>query len=97
MKHIRAASKFAGILKHASGNFSISMKYASDLKKNMSPDYATVDASGGLTTSNITITNADILNKLSDALKINLFKTIHAQDVNLTFSISERNPVFETL
>ncbi len=87
MKHIRAASKFAGILRHASGNFSISMKYASDLKKNMSPDYATVNASGGLTTSNITITNADILNKLSDALKINLFKSIHAQDVNLTFSI----------
>ena len=87
MKHIRAASKFAGILRHASGNFSINMKYASDLKKNMTPEYATVNASGGLTTSNIVITNADILNKLSDELKINLFKSIRANDVNLTFSI----------
>ncbi len=87
MEHLRAASKFAKILKHASGNFSISMKYASNLKKNMSPDYATVNASGGLTTADITITNADILNKLSEALKINLFKTIRAQNINLTFSI----------
>ena len=87
VQHIRAATKFAAILKHASGHFSVNMKYASNLKKNMTPDYATVSASGGLTTKDITITNADIFNKLSEALKINLFKNIRANDVNLTFSI----------
>lgn len=87
IKHIRAANRFASILKHASGNLSVNMKYASSLKKDMTPDYASVNASGGLKTNNITLTNADILNRLSEVLKINMFRSVSAKDVNLSFSI----------
>lgn len=87
IKNLPSLGKFAPIAEKTYGKFSARLTYASVLKKDMTPDYGSVNAAGGLQTHSILIKNADILGKLSDELKLNLFKSITPGDLNLTFKI----------
>lgn len=87
LKNFPSLGKFAPIAEKASGKFSAKLDYASVLKTDMTPDYGSVNAAGALQTHGITISNAGFFNKLSDELKINLFRSLTPSDLNLSFKI----------
>lgn len=87
LKNLPSLGKFAPIAEKTSGRFSAKAAYASVLTGDMSPDYGTVNASGKLQTRSIIIVNAGFFNKLSEELKIDLFRSITPADMSIGFKI----------
>lgn len=87
LKNLPSLGKFAPIAEKTTGKFSGKLNYASVLKTDMTPDYGTVNANGALQTHGIVITNAGFFNKLSDELKLNMFRSLNPGDLNFTFKI----------
>ncbi|MEO0310394.1 MAG: hypothetical protein RIQ89_51 [Bacteroidota bacterium] len=79
--------KLAPIAKHTKGKFSSLLAINTTFDKNMAPLMNSINGSGKLTTSTITVSNFEVLNKLSDALKMSNLKTMQVAPVNPSFNI----------
>ncbi|RLD49347.1 MAG: hypothetical protein DRI94_11315, partial [Bacteroidetes bacterium] len=79
--------KLAPIAESCKGKFSMTLSYNSDLDNKMEPVLNTTNGNGKLSTKNITIENSPTFNKLNEALKTDKFKTIHLQNLNISFKI----------
>jgi len=80
--------KIIPIAKRTTGNFYSKFNIFANLDKNMNMDYNSIESSGILSTSNITVENSEILNKLSETIKVNKFKKLSLSPVKLSFKIS---------
>ncbi|MDR3287004.1 MAG: AsmA family protein [Prevotellaceae bacterium] len=77
--------KFAPILKEANGKASFYLDFSSELDKNMSFDYKTLNAQGNFKTNDLKLAASENLSKLAGLLKIDSLKTV--KNVNLNFAI----------
>lgn len=87
LKNLPSLGKFAPIAEKTSGRFSAKLVYASVLKTDMTPDYSSVNADGALQTRAISIVNAGFFNKLSEELKIDMFRSLTPGDLLIKFKI----------
>ena len=78
--------KLAPIASSSTGKFSAKMKLNTELDSKMSPVYNSMSGEGNLNTSKLTISGFEPLNKLGDALKMDKFKRIVLDKINLSFS-----------
>jgi hypothetical protein len=81
--------KFAPIFDHAIGDFSTSVTFNTLLKEDMNPDWMTFIGNGLMNTSNMKIENVNTLNKLSDALKTESFRSLDINPLKMAFDIQE--------
>ncbi|MCD4746816.1 MAG: hypothetical protein K8R58_11010 [Bacteroidales bacterium] len=77
--------KFAPIAKNTTGNFSARMNLNTALDNEMMPVYNSMSGKGELSTSKIIIKNINSLNKIADDLKIDLFRTMNLDKVDISF------------
>jgi hypothetical protein len=88
VKTFNTVEAIAPVAKYTSGKFSTSMKYTSDLGSDMMPLLQTINGSGMLSTSSVTVDEFPALKKLDEALKMNKFSKVTLQDIKaLSFKI----------
>ncbi len=80
--------KLAPIMNSSTGSYSTSLSFNAKLLPTMSPDMSTVDASGKLTTKNLS-TSPKVMEKVSNLLKKDDLKTLSLGRVNLSFSVED--------
>ncbi len=81
--------KLAPIAKNCEGKFSSGLSIASALDKNMNPVYSSMTGFGKLSSNNIVVKNSKTFNKISDVLKIDKYKQMELDDVQLFFEIKD--------
>ncbi|MBU0765767.1 MAG: AsmA family protein [Bacteroidetes bacterium] len=81
--------KLAPVAENCSGKFSMAIKLNSLLQQNMEPDLNSVVAEGRLQTKNIVIKKSNTLNKIGEELKMDKFKTLSLQDIDLLFKVQD--------
>lgn len=79
--------KLVPIADACTGTFSTKMEFTSSLDSKMSPIIKTMTGEGLLNTSKVAIQNFTPLTKLSDALKMEKFKKLALDKINLSFNI----------
>ncbi len=81
--------KFAPVFSHMVGSFSTDMSLNTILKEDLDPDWTTLVAQGLMNTSALKVENVNTLNRLSDALKTDAFRSLEIDPLKLGFTISE--------
>jgi len=81
--------KLAPIAKNCEGRFSADLTIASALDKHMNPAYNTMSGAGTIASDNIKMNNSKTFNKISSVLKIDKYKTMELEDVEMHFEIKE--------
>lgn len=82
-----SVEKMAPIAKFCAGKFSVNMIINGDLDQAMSPVLPSLNGTGKLTTSAITIQNFPAFNKVADVLKMPSWKSLAIPSVNPSFKI----------
>ncbi len=88
-KTFEIMSTLAPIAKHATGKFNAKMNYHTALDEKMMPLLSTMSGKGNLSTSRLILSNVAVLNKIADALKMNMFKDLELENLNLTFEFKD--------
>ncbi len=86
-KAMEMVKKLAPIMENVSGRFSTIFVYKGILDKNMEPNLATVNASGLLSTTKLTIKGAKSIERLADELKVNELRTLTTTPMAIPFKI----------
>lgn len=81
--------KMAPIIKNSQGKFSSSMQINGILKENMEPALETINGNGTVKTHGVIIQNAGVLGELADQFKMEQFKKVILDDVNISFEITD--------
>ncbi|MBN8703413.1 MAG: membrane assembly protein AsmA [Bacteroidetes bacterium] len=81
--------KLAPVAQYTKGNFSTQLKLKSVLDKTMMPKYETMAGGGKLQTKAITVSGFEPLNKLADALKMEKYKKMDLQNLDITYSFKD--------
>ncbi len=89
VKTFNTVDKLAPIAKQCSGKFSTTMKLQTALDYNLNPDLKTINGRGNLTSNAITVANFEPLNKVADALKMDKYKKLTLDNVNLTYEFKD--------
>ncbi len=90
-KAMNTIQKLAPIMAKVTGDFSTIIVYNSKLKQNLDPDLATVNASGILSTSKLTIKGSESIEKLADELKVDELRVLTTTPMNIPFKITDGN------
>ena len=85
-KTFNTVKKMAPIAEQCSGSYSSTIKMNGLLDEHMQPVMNTLTGYGKLTSKNIQINNFEPLNELASALKMDQYKKLDVQDVNLSFA-----------
>lgn len=88
VKTFATVKKMAPIAERAAGKYSTMINFAGDLDSKMEPILPSLNGGGNLKTENIVISNFEPLNKVGDALKMDKFKRLDLNNVNITFKFS---------
>ena len=80
-----AVQKLAPIAKQCTGTYSADFDVRGMLNNRMEPDLNSFTGGGKLATNNVVIENFEPLVKISEALKMEQFKKLEPDDVNLSF------------
>ena len=80
-----AVQKFAPIAEKCNGQYSASVSVKGNLDRNMSPVMESLTGGGKLSTKSVTLDNFTPLVKVADALKMEQFRKMNINDVNLSF------------
>ena len=83
--------KIAPIAEKCSGKISVGLSFNGKLTQEMSPEMSTINGGGVLNTKALTISNTEVLDKLSAVLKTDKYKTLTLQNTNLNFKIVNGN------
>ncbi|HMT28548.1 MAG TPA: AsmA-like C-terminal region-containing protein [Bacteroidia bacterium] len=90
-----AVQKFTPIAEKCSGKYSTNFNVKGNLDSKMEPVLQTFTGSGKLSTKSVTVTNFTPLIKLADALKMDQFKSVSVDNVNLSFKFENGRINFE--
>ncbi len=80
--------KLAPIAEKCAGKMSIKMNLNTSFDKTMAVNYNTLNAGGSLTATKVEVKGLEVLNKIADALKIDKFRKIGIDKVNIDFNIA---------
>lgn len=83
--------KIAPIAEKCSGKISIGISFGGKLTQAMSPEMKTINGSGVLNTKALTVSNTEVLDKLSQVLKSDKYKSLTLQNTILKFNIVNGN------
>ncbi|MEO8148441.1 MAG: AsmA-like C-terminal region-containing protein [Bacteroidia bacterium] len=81
--------KLAPIAERANGKFSTSLNVTGKLDQTMSPVLPSLNGSGKLSSKSVTINNFEPLNKLGDALKMEQYKKLSLNDLNINYDFKD--------
>ena len=81
--------KMAPVVKSCRGKFSCGLKMNSAMDEKMNLVMSTLNGGGSLTTSTVTVSGSNTLEKVGDVLKMNQLKKLDIPRVNLSFTFSE--------
>lgn len=82
-KTFNTVQKLAPVAQYTTGKFTTNMNYTSDLGPDMMPIIETVNGSGMLSTSTVTVDGFPAMKKLDEALKMNKFSKVTLQDIKM--------------
>lgn len=88
-KELDLIQQFAPIFEGLKGNFSGSMKIATELDDTMSPIMNTLQGEGSLQTKDLNLSGVDAIDKIADAVSRPDLKNITVKDVNIDFQIRD--------
>ena len=77
----------APVLKKVTGTTGISMKFNTLLNNDFTPDLNSIQSNGNLTTSQLTASNIEVMNKAADLLKMENLRTVKVSPTNLSYII----------
>ncbi len=95
VKTFATVKKMAPIAEHATGKYSTMINFAGDLDSKMEPVLPSLNGSGNLKTENMVVSNFEPLSKVADALKMDKFKRMELNNVNITFKFSKGRIVID--
>jgi hypothetical protein len=87
-KTFATVQKFVPVGQHTTGKFSTKLDFHSVLDQAMMPVAEKVNAKGTLSTKQVVVDGFGPLKKLDEVLKINKFKKVTLNDINLSYSIA---------
>ncbi len=88
-KSFSMMQKVVPIAEKTSGNISTKFKLNMQLDRFMNPLYNTMTGGGSLNTSKIVIENVNTLNKVADALKMEKFKKLNLDKLNIAYEFAD--------
>lgn len=88
-KSVEAMQKVAPIIEKLAGNYSMDLKFNTNLGDNLMQMLGALTGSGSIRTSEVKIEGVEALNQLSSALKTDALKSFSAKDLNVPFTISD--------
>ena len=83
--------KIAPIAEKCSGKISVGISFNGKLTKTMEPEMKTINGEGMLNAKALSISNTEVLDKLSQVLKTDKYKSLTLQNANLKFKIVNGN------
>ncbi len=86
---VSTANKIAPVLSDADGQFSLNMRFASNMDASLSPVLNTVNAKGNFSSKDISIKNVKAFNALADKTGIDLLKKPNLKDINIAFVVKD--------
>lgn len=89
VKTFNTVQKLAPIASKCTGKFGTSIAFSTILDQHMNPVYNTLNGAGKLTTGNVIISNFEVLNQLADAIKMNQFKQLNLNNINISFRFKD--------
>ena len=89
VKYFSSVKELVPIAEQCTGAFSTKMKLAGTLKPNMDLDVATLNGNGRAKTHQVVVENSNLFSKIGDAVKINDFKNMTLDNVNINFKIED--------
>lgn len=88
-KELNMIQKMAPIFENLKGSFSGKMNIETQLDSVMSPIFQSLTGSGSLSTSNLNLSNVEILNKIADATKYDALRDINVKNMKVDFVIDK--------
>lgn len=88
-EELEMVKQLVPIFEKTGGNYSLSLDLATALDAAMSPDLATLNASGEIRSENINIQNIKAFEAMADALGNDKLRKIEAKDVKIRFEIRD--------
>ena len=88
-EELEMVKQLVPIFEKTGGNYSLSLDLATALDVAMSPDLATLNASGEIRSENINIQNIKAFEAMADALGNDKLRKIEAKDVKIRFEIRD--------
>lgn len=89
VKTFNTVEKMAPIAKRANGKYSTQFVVKGNMDEHMQPVMNSLNGNGKLSTSAITINNFEPLSKLADALKMQQYKQLALNNVNISFEFKD--------
>lgn len=86
---VETAKEFAPMLANAGGNFSMSMKFASDLGADMMPVFNTVAGAGVFKSKEVQIKDVKALNMIADKINYSSLKDPKIKNIDIKFEIKD--------
>jgi vacuolar-type H+-ATPase subunit H len=87
VKTFSTAKALAPVAEHCTGSYSTSMVISGKLNQHMQPVLNTLTGKGKLTSNRVQVSNFEPLNQLASALKMDQYKKLDIQDLNLSYEI----------
>lgn len=81
--------KLAPIIENSQGAYSANIKFTTPLNGQMEPDLNALNGSGKLLTHQVVIENSGALGKVADQFKMDQFKRLNLNNVNISFTIKD--------
>lgn len=88
-KELDMIQKMAPIFENLKGDFSGKMNIETQLDSVMSPILQTLTGNGSLSTSDLNLSNVEILNKIADATKYDALRDINVKNMKVDFIIDK--------
>jgi vacuolar-type H+-ATPase subunit H len=79
------AKKLAPVAERCTGKYSTSLSLNGWLSQNMQPELRSLTGKGKLTSNNVQVSNLEPLSQLATALKMEEYKKLELQDLNLSY------------
>lgn len=89
VKTFSTVEKMSPIAKRANGKYSSDFTVRGSMDVHMQPVMSSLNGGGKLSTQAVTITNFEPLNKLADAIKMQQYKQLALNNVNISFEFKE--------
>ena len=95
-KYFNTVQKLAPIAQYTNGRFSTDISYTSSLDQHMTPVLNTLEGSGKLRTSKVTVSNFEPLNKLAEALGgFDKFKKADFSDMDIAYAFKDGKVTYD--
>jgi hypothetical protein len=95
VKAFASVSKIAPIAEHATGTYSTKLKFTGLLNTKMEPVLPSLNGNGNLQTNDIVLTNSPVLNKIGDLVKMEQYKKLALNNVNISYKFTNGRVVVD--